>query len=147
MFSLKPHNSCYNNNKKTHLIKVIPYILDVGQSLPVTEEVITQLRLFTLRIVYNDPVSVSLGHSRASKWIKMKTKSTRRLPPDEDSHQQRAARINYVCNILMNYHSKNAASSPFSHGWALLDGKYLLFQHNLLTIKNMSKNTYHISSF
>ena len=146
MFSLKPHNSCCNK-KATHLIKVIPYILDVWQSLPVTEEVITQLRLFTLRIVYNDPVSVSLRHSRASKWIKMKTKSTRRLPPDEDSHQQRAARINYVCNILMSYHSKNAASSPFSHGWSLLDGKYLLFQHNLLTIKNMFKNTYHISSF
>lgn len=97
-------------------------ILDVGRSLPVNDEVITQLRMFTLRIVYNDRVSVSLGKSRASKWVQMKKKTTRRLPPDENSHKQRAARVNYVTNILLNYRSKNAPPSPVSHGWTLSDG-------------------------
>ena len=35
----------------------------------------SQLRMFVLKIVYNDQVNTSLGISRATKWFKMKKKN------------------------------------------------------------------------
>ena len=98
---------------------------DVGSYLPITVDIVTKLLHFTLKIVYNEHSCRSLGKARAVKWLKMKRKSIQRLPPDDDSHMQRARRVNYVSNYLLNYHSKEISSSPFCHGWRLTEGKML----------------------
>ena len=52
----------------------------------------------------------------------MKKKSTQRLAPDENSHELTASRVNYMCYVLLNYQSKEAPPSPFSHGWTQTNG-------------------------
>lgn len=123
---------------------------DVGSYLPITADIVTKLLHFTLKIVYNEHSCTSLGKARALKWLKMKRKSIQRLPPDDDSHMQRARRINYVSNYLLNYHSKEISSSPFCHGWILTKGKCYPIRHtepslpsklaDILSIENCSTN-------
>eukprot|EP00794_Sanderia_malayensis_P002406 gene2406-2772_t len=57
----------------------------VGATLPISPRMTNTLRNFALWHVYNDRKSKSFAESRASKWKKMKKKSTQLLPPDEDS--------------------------------------------------------------
>eukprot|EP00794_Sanderia_malayensis_P000931 gene931-241_t len=76
---------------------------DVRKSVPATPEVMEHLANFTIRHVYGDRKSTTLVEARALKWEKMKNKSTRGIPPDEDSHDLKAKRINYQANILINF--------------------------------------------
>jgi len=62
----------------------------VGQTLPVSDRTVDDLRMFTMQFVYNDKTSKTLGEAHAKKWSTIKQKSTLRLPPDEESHHRRA---------------------------------------------------------
>lgn len=99
------------------------FFVGVGAALPLSNNLTKILRKFTLQHVYNDKKSQSLAESRASKWKKMKKKSTQRLPPDEDSHDLRARRVNYQCYIYRSYSRKDAPPSPSNHGWTITEGK------------------------
>ena len=96
---------------------------DVGKSLPVTPEVMENLSIFTIRYVYGDRKSTTLAEARAVKWEKMKDKSTRSIPPDQDSHDLKAKRVNYQANILINFDKPDHPPSPVNHGWTLENGK------------------------
>eukprot|EP00794_Sanderia_malayensis_P006670 gene6670-7422_t len=96
---------------------------DVGQSVPATPEVMEHLANFTIRYAYGDRKSTTLAEARALKWEKMKNKSTRGIPPDQDSHDLKAKRVNYQANILINFDKPDHPPSPLNHGWTLENGK------------------------
>ena len=104
-------------------------ISGVGSNIPADNTICTQLRQFTLKVIYSDNVNTTLAKSRAARWSKMKKKCTRRLPPDENSHELRALRVNYICHILLNYQNKEAPPSPFSNDWIRTDGNFLFLFH------------------
>lgn len=95
----------------------------IGKSLPITEEVEQNMTQFTIRHVYQDRISHTLGEARTSKWMKMKKKSTLRIPPDQDSHLLKVKRVNYQVFLFYNYHSATVPPSPLGHGWTLEGGR------------------------
>ena len=95
----------------------------LGTSLPVSQITIDNMVHFTIKYVYRDKVSNSLGEARSSKWRKMKRKSTLRIPPDLDSLCQKIQRANYQVNLLHNYDVSDAPLSPLGHGWRLVNGR------------------------
>ena len=68
-----------------------------------TNEVIDHLAHLTIRYMYNDKVSKSLGEAKALKWGQMKKKSTSRIPPDMDSFQLYVARVNYQTYLHLGF--------------------------------------------
>ena len=82
------------------------------------------LEKFTIKFIYNDKHSKRLAEARALKWKIMKKKSTQRLPPDPDSFNLRAQRVNYQSYIFTNYMVKDAPPSPISYGWTIIEGVY-----------------------
>ena len=81
-------------------------------------------QLEELKIIYNDTKSKSLAECRAEKWTKMKKKkSTRELPPDQESHYLISCRVNCQCYIFCHYNKSDAPPSPLNHGWYMQDGK------------------------
>jgi len=96
---------------------------DVGKTLPVTQEVLQQMATFTIRHIYNDTISKTLGEARARKWGEMKNKSTSRIPPDPDSHNLHVTRVNYQVYIQLNYDKPDAPPNPTNHGWTMKDGR------------------------
>ena len=95
----------------------------VGKALPVSDRTVKDLEVFTIKCVYNDKTSKSLGEARAKKWSTMKRKSTARLPPDEESHYLRALRVAYQAYIWLHFDIPDAPPSPLQYGWQILDGK------------------------
>ena len=94
----------------------------VGQSLPVTRNALDAMAKFTVKFIYNDAISKTLGEARARKWALMKRKSTLRLPPDQDSHDLKVTRGNYQTYMLLNYHKVDPCPPPLGHGWELING-------------------------
>lgn len=82
-------------------------------------KVIDDRAIFTLRYIYNDKVSKSMGEARARKWNKMKKKSTLGLPPDRDAHDLKVKIGNYQAYIFLSYHKVDPSPSPLSHEWAV----------------------------
>jgi len=57
----------------------------VGERPELRDEVKAAMRTFVLHTMYSENAGVTCGQARASKWHKMKKKSTVRLPPDDDT--------------------------------------------------------------
>ena len=95
----------------------------VGKALPVSDRTVKDLEVFTIKCVYNDKTSKSLGEARAKKWSIMKRKSTARLPPDEESRYLRALRVAYQAYIWLHFDIPDAPPSPLQYSWQILDGK------------------------
>ena len=90
----------------------------IGKTLPVTQAVLDDVAMsrydmFTIRFIYNDKISKSLGEARARKWNQMKKrKSTLTQRPDRDSLDIKTNRVNYQTYLLMNYDQPCAPPSP-----------------------------------
>ena len=98
-------------------------LADVGHDVPIRPQVQRNLEKFTIQVVYNDKSSRNLEEARAKKWNEMKRKSTQRLPPNTDSHNHHAARVNYTTYMYSNYDKKEGPPSPLNNGWNLEHGK------------------------
>ena len=70
-----------------------------GESLPLTDDVLDDLKSYVIRYVYGDVQSSSLSLARAAKWKKQKKKSLICLPPDDDSLRQHIKRANFLACI------------------------------------------------
>lgn len=99
----------------------------VGKYLPVPQDVLDNMEIFTIRYIYN--VSKSLSNARARKWRQMKKRSTLRLPPDKDSHNLKVTRGKYQTYMLLHYGQVEPAPSPLGHGWTLENGKCIPVRH------------------
>lgn len=78
-------------------------IQQLGSSDELSEQLLLNLELLTIRVIYNDPVSKTLAHARARKWRQLQQFDTARLPPDMDSFKQHCLRSH-----LQAYEYKNA---------------------------------------
>ena len=126
----------FGHGKKSVMKNVIKYpsialsLENVGKQLPLMETSLDNLRMCTIKMVYNDKRSSTLTEARTSKWNTMKKKSFSRLPPDEESHSLHAERVNYICYVNFNYMCKEALSSPKDNGWTIQDGKCYPLRYN-----------------
>ena len=101
----------------------------VGGSLELDEEVRSDMRAFVLSKVYAE-TAVTCGQARASKWHKLKKKSTIRLPPDDDSLNHHIQRTNYITYCQLHYEMLQHPS-PVGHGWESVNGKCVTsFRHH-----------------
>ena len=112
--------STFDNAKKCP--EALELLEGLGASLPVTNQTLKDMELFTIRHIYKDKHSKTLAEARAKKWESMKRKSTLRIPPDIDSHTLKVTRANYQAYIMLNYMKSDAPPSPLQHGWKLQDG-------------------------
>ncbi len=78
---------------------------------------------FTIKFIYGDKLNKTLATARASKWKAMKTKSTQRIPPDQDSHDLHVKRVNYQTYVLLKYDKPDPPPSPLNNGRILVDGR------------------------
>ena len=85
---------------------------------------------FTIRHIYNDAISKTLGEARALKWGQMKSKKTSRIPPDQDSHNLHMERVNYRVHIQLNYDKSDIPPDPTNHGWTIKEGKCVAVRYN-----------------
>jgi hypothetical protein len=95
----------------------------VGKELPASSEVLDNMAIFTIRYIYGDKVSKTLGQARALKWRNLKKKTTSRIPPDRDSHNLKVQRVNYQSHLFLNFHKKELVPSPLNNGWTLDNSK------------------------
>ena len=98
----------------------------VGENLVLEDRVRAEMKAFVLSIVYAESADVTCGQARASKWHKLKKKSTVRLPPDDDSLDHHIERTNYIAYCQLLEHP-----SPIGHGWELVNGKCRPVRHTL----------------
>ncbi|KAL8587710.1 hypothetical protein ACOMHN_020928 [Nucella lapillus] len=94
----------------------------VGESLDLENSVKADMKSFVLSSIYGESADATCGQARASKWHKMKRKSTFRLPPDDDSLNLHVERTNYITYCQLHYNLFDHPS-PIGHGWELVDGK------------------------
>lgn len=79
------------------------------------------MKAFVLSNVYSESGDVMCVQARASKWQKLKMKSTICLPPDKDLYSK-----DIQCNIL-----SGPLQYPIGHGWETLNGKGRPERHTL----------------
>ena len=126
----------YGHGKKKLLEKVIvnaearELLGRVGESLKLKDEVRADMKAFVLSIVYGQSANVTCGQARASKWHKLKKKSTILLPPDEDSLDRHVERTNYITYCQLHYNLEEHPC-PIGHGWELVNGKCRPVRHTL----------------
>ncbi|KAL8559000.1 hypothetical protein ACOMHN_039756 [Nucella lapillus] len=94
----------------------------VGESLDLENSVKADMKSFVLSSIYGESADATCGQAIASKWHKMKRKSTFRLPPDDDSLNLHVERTNYITYCQLHYNLFDHPS-PIGHGWELVDGK------------------------
>ena len=95
------------------------------------------LNRFTIKYIYNDKSSNSLGEMRAQKWKRMKTKKVKsiaRIGPDEDSNTHRNDRVMYHVNVLLNFRNPSAPPNPTNHGYFILNGLCLPIMNTMASL-------------
>ena len=94
------------------------------------------LRICTIKMIYNDRKSRTLAEARAATWNVMEKKSFCRLPPDEDTHSLHSERVNYLCFINFNYMRRGNLPSPKEYGWTTKDGKCYPLRYRQAALPN-----------
>ena len=95
---------------------------ECGNSLPIPQETMNDLKTFVRKYVYIDSRSDTMSQSWTLKWKAQKNKSISRLPPHDDSLKIHCMRANYLSYIQKNY-SLTSHPSPIGNGWYVVDGK------------------------
>ena len=118
----------YGHGKKPLLQKLMKdpeareLLRRVGESLELKDEVKADMKAFILSKVYGEDIALTCGQARASKWQKLKKKSTARLPPDDDTLNHHCARTNYITYCQLHF-TLVEHSTPIGHGWEIINGK------------------------
>jgi len=100
----------------------------VGKSLELQDDIKADMKAFVLSKVYDENADGTCGQARASKWHKMKKKSTARLPPDDDTLNQHVERTNFITYCQLHYNLVEHPS-PIGHGWEIINGKCKPVRH------------------
>jgi len=126
----------YGHGKNAVLQKVITdheareLLIRVGESVELEDEIRANMKSFVLSKIYAESANVTCGQARASKWHKLKKKSTIRLPPDDDSLDLHLLRTNYITYCQLHYQLLEHPS-PIGHGWEIINGKCRPVRHTL----------------
>ena len=100
----------------------------VGERLELQDSVKADMKAFVISNIYGESADVTCGQARASKWHKLKKKSTIRLPPDDDSLNLHVKRTNYIVYCQRHYGMREHPS-PIGHGWTIMNGKCRPVRH------------------
>ena len=121
-------NSCFFGHGKMSLYEKLSkstearsLISKCGEGLPLSDDVLNDLKSFVIRYIYGDTQSSSLNLARATKWRRQKKKSLMRLLPDDDSLEQHIKRANFLAYI-QRHPDLRRHPSPIGHGWELVNG-------------------------
>ncbi|MES9880814.1 MAG: hypothetical protein ABW185_08030 [Sedimenticola sp.] len=129
----------YGHGKKPVLEKAITapaareLLRRVGETLELEDDVRADMKAFVLSNVYSEIADVTCGQARASKWHKLKKKSTIRLPPDDDTLDHHVERTNYITYCQLHYNLIEHPS-PIGHGWTIENGKCRPVRHRQLRL-------------
>ena len=104
----------------------------VGDKLTLEDSVRLNMKIFVLWKMYGERTD-SCAKARASKWKKMKKKSTTRLPPDEDTLNHHCDRTNYLAYCLKHF-ELNQHPSPIGYGWEMVNGRCRPIRHTTSAI-------------
>ena len=97
-------NGFYGHSKNTVHTKIQKnregqqMLLNIGKNENISQTGITNARAFVIKFMYNNKISCNLAQARAKNWKQMKTKTTLRLPPDEDSWLPFKSLKSCLCN-------------------------------------------------
>ena len=92
-----------------------------GEGLPLSDDVLNDLKSFVIRYIYEDMQSSSMNLARATKWKRQKKKSLMHLLPDDDSLEHHIKRANFLAYI-QRHPDLRRHPSPIGHGWELVNG-------------------------
>ena len=92
----------------------------VGESLELKDEVKADMKAFILSKDYGEDIALTYGQARASKWQKLKKKSTVRLPPDDDTPNHHCTRQNRITYYQLHF-TFVAHPTPIGHGWEIIN--------------------------
>jgi len=110
VITVSNHTSGFYGHGKKHVLETVmtdPEARElmgrVGKGLDLEDSVKVDMKTFVISRVYGENAGATFGQARASKWHKMKKKSTSRLPTDEslNLHVKRTDDITY-CQLLFN---------------------------------------------
>ena len=97
-------NGFYGHSKNTVHTKIQKnregqqMLLNIGKNENISQIGINNARTFVIKFMYNNKISCNLAQARAKNWKQMKTKTTLRLPPDEDSWLPFKSLKSCLCN-------------------------------------------------
>ena len=111
-------------------------IKDLGQTDMIGMELINKVSRFVIKYVYGDSKSQTLTDARASSWQRMKNKSTKRLPPDDDTLKNHLKRVNYITKCCLDYNEEHYPASPSLHGWYYEQGVYRPLRYTKAALPN-----------
>lgn len=116
-------SGCFGHSKKAIFdcgmrnMKLFESLKDLGSSLELSPRLIASLKVFIIRLVYNDITSSSSQQAIKKKWSAQKNKSLERLPPDPETFKYHCLRANLQCYMMKSYDSEGGSPSPLTHGW------------------------------
>ena len=96
---------------------------NIGKTLNVNQNIFDEMTKFTIKFIYGVKLNKTLAAARASKWNSMKTKSTQRIPPDQDSHDLNVNLVTYQAYVLLHYDKLEPPPLPLNHGWIFVKGR------------------------
>ena len=108
-------SSFFNHGKKSIYPKLIQQdaiskLESVGDSLPITDNILNDLRELTKQNIYKIKDAKSMGEARAIKYNRLNKKNTSLIPPDDDSLTFHSARTNYITWIFKIFHCQTHQS-------------------------------------
>ena len=118
----------YGHGKKKVMARVISdpeareLLGRIGERIDLEDSIRADMKTFVLSCIYAESADATCGQARASKWQKMKKKSTIRLPPDDDSLNPHVEKTNYITYCQLHY-NLFSHPSPIGQGWELVNGK------------------------
>ena len=127
-------SSFYGHGKKQVLSKVIndldagELLKQVGEHVELHKEVEVDMTAFVICNIYAE--HGDRGQARASKWHKLKKKSTMRLPPDTNSSNFHLQRTNFIA-YCQRHNALQEHPSALGHGWEIMNGKCGPVRHTL----------------
>ena len=98
------------------------FLQNCGNALPITEDIMADLKAFIVKYVYGDKKSKTISESQALKWKLQKNRSILRLPPEDDSLELHLVRANCLTYIQKNYWL-TVHPSPIGNGWKSVNRK------------------------
>ena len=102
----------------------------VGERLELQDSVKADMKAFVISNIYGESADVTCGQARASKWHKLKKKSTIRHQPDDDSLNLHLKRTNYIAYCQLHYGMREHPS-PIGHGCTIMNGKCRPVRHTV----------------
>ena len=121
-------NSCFSGHSKISLYeklskstKACSIISKCRDGLLLSDDVLNDIKSFVICYMYGDTLNSSLNLAHATKWKRLKKKSSMCLLPDDDNLEQHIKCSNVLAYVQCHPDLRRHPS-PIGHGWELVNG-------------------------